>query len=233
MQIALHNRQDLQELQDRIRRERNAKQRDRCRAVLLAIEGNQTKTIMEMLGRSKNFVQRWSYAYRDSGIDAIAPGRPSGRPSKLTEIQEKQFCQRMLKGPRQGDGVCSLRAKDARRIIEQESGVHYSLPGVYDLLHRLGFSCLRPRPKHRKNDPQRCKNGLNKPPFCPNNPRKTTRQNHRDMVSRRVQSRPTGNPDTMLGADGFTANGHFDRPSTSGLKCLEQSILSQETLRHC
>ncbi len=47
MQFALRNRQDLQQLQDRIRRERNAKQRDRCHAVLLAIEGNLTKSIMQ------------------------------------------------------------------------------------------------------------------------------------------------------------------------------------------
>ncbi len=153
MQISPRNHQDLQQLQDKTRRERNAKQRDRYRAVLLALEGCQTKTIMQMLGRSKNFVQRWSYAYRDGGIDAITPQRPTGRPSKLTEIQEQQLRQRMLGGPTEDDGVCSLRGKDARRIIEQEFGVQYSLAGVYDLLHRLGFSSLQPRPKHRKNGP--------------------------------------------------------------------------------
>ncbi len=165
MQISPHKRQDLQQLQDRIRLERNAKQRDRYRAVLLALEGCQTKTIMQMLGRSKNFVQRWSYAYRDGDIDAIAPQRPSGRPSKLTEIQEQQLRQRMLGGPTQDDGVCSLRGKDARRIIEQEFGVQYSLAGVYDLLHRLGFSSLQPRPKHRKNDPQAMQEWLEQAPL--------------------------------------------------------------------
>ena len=96
MQISPHNRQDLQQLQDRIRVESNAKQRDRYRAVLLALEGCQTKTTIQMLGRSKNFLQRWSYAYRDGDVDAIAPQRPPGRPSKLTEIQEQQLRQRML-----------------------------------------------------------------------------------------------------------------------------------------
>ena len=51
MQISPHNHQDLQQLRDRSRLERNAKQRDRYRAVLLALEGCQTKTIMQMLGR--------------------------------------------------------------------------------------------------------------------------------------------------------------------------------------
>ena len=165
MLISPRHHQDLQELQDKTRRERNAKQRDRYRAVLLALEGCQTKTIMQMLGRSKNFVQRWSYAYRDGGIDAIAPQRPTGRPSKLTESQEQQLRQRMLGGPTEDDGVCSLRGKDARRIIEQEFGVQYSLAGVYDLLHRLGFSSLQPRPKHRKNDPAAMQQWLEQAPL--------------------------------------------------------------------
>ncbi|MGZ4348712.1 MAG: helix-turn-helix domain-containing protein, partial [Gaiellaceae bacterium] len=59
---------------------------------------------------------------------------------------------RLRAGPTEADGVCTLRARDIRRILQKEFGVEYSLAGVYDLLHRLGFSCLAPRPRHRKND---------------------------------------------------------------------------------
>lgn len=172
MNISIRQPQDLEQLKDHIRQERNAKQRDRYRAVLLALDGRLTSTIMQMLGRSKNFVQRWSYAYRDGGIEAIAPGRPTGRPPKLTPLQEQQFRQRMLDGPRQEDDVCTLRAKDARHIIEEELGVQYSLAGVYDLLHRLGLSCLQPRPKHRKNDLEAMKEWLEKAPLLSKKPRK-------------------------------------------------------------
>ena len=79
MHISIRQPQDLEQLRDKIRQESNSKQRDRYRAVLLALEGLLTNTIMQMLGRSKNFVQRWSYAYRDGGIEAITPGRPTGR----------------------------------------------------------------------------------------------------------------------------------------------------------
>jgi transposase len=51
------------------------------------------------------------------------------------------------------DGVCTLRAADVRRILEREFGVLYSLKGVYKLLHRLGYSSLAPRPRHRLADP--------------------------------------------------------------------------------
>lgn len=165
MDVEPHSQEDLQQLRRRIRKEGHAKQRDRYRAVLLALEGHETKAIMVMLDRGRNFVQRWTYAYRDYGIDAIAAKRQTGRPSKLTDAQEEQLRQRILSGPTQDDGVCTLRGKDACRIIEEEFGVHYSLPGVYDLLHRLGFSCLRPRPRHRKNDPQKMRQWLAEAPL--------------------------------------------------------------------
>jgi len=154
MHIPLHHEDDLAELDRRIRSEPNAKQRDRLRAVRLALDGEPTKAIVAKLGRSKDFVQSWCYAYRDGGLDAIAVKKQPGRPTKLPREQEEAFKQRMLGGPTQEDGVCTLRGRDAVRILEQEFGVHYTLDGAYDLLKRLGFSCLKPRPRHRKNDPQ-------------------------------------------------------------------------------
>ena len=69
--------------------------------------------------------------------------------------REAEFKARMAAGPTAADGgVCVLRGRDARRILAEEFGAGYSLQGVYDLLHRLGLSCLKPRPRHRKNDPE-------------------------------------------------------------------------------
>jgi len=59
---------DLKKLKEKARNEPNAKQRDRYRAVILAIEGLQTQAIMAKLDRGRNFVQRWNYRYRDGGI---------------------------------------------------------------------------------------------------------------------------------------------------------------------
>ena len=165
MDVTPHQADDLEQLRQMIRQERGAKQRDRYRAVLLALEGHRTEAIMGVLDRSKNFVQRWVYAYRDRGLSAIHPKVQSGRPRKLKAPQEAQFKQRFLGGPTAADGVCTLRAKQARRILQEEFGVHYTLPGVYDLLHRLHLSCLAPRPRHRKNDPQKMQQWLEQAPL--------------------------------------------------------------------
>lgn len=164
----IHERQegDLKQLRQRIRSEHHAQQRDRYRAVSLAIEGYETLAIQHTLCRSRGFVQRWTYAYRDGGIAALQPGKPTGAPPKLALQQQEAFKRRMLGGPTEDDaGLCTLRGRDAVRILEREFGVAYSLSGVYDLLHRLDMACLKPRPKHRKNDEQAMQQWLDEAPF--------------------------------------------------------------------
>ena len=62
-----------------IARESTAVQRDRLRSVLLVLQGRQTLEVTATVGRSRAFVQRRAYAYRDGGIEAVqgrtAPGR--------------------------------------------------------------------------------------------------------------------------------------------------------------
>ena len=174
MQITPHHPDDLEQLRQRSRQQRDAKQRDRYRAIVLAIEGRSAPEIGQILARSRRFVQLWVYAYRDHGLEAIVPKRQSGCPSKLLVAQEPAFKQRLLVGPTEADGVCTLRAKDIRHILQQEFGAEYSLPGVYDLLHRLGFSCLAPRPRHRKNDPAQMQQWVEQAPLL-------SRKRHRNI----------------------------------------------------
>jgi transposase len=145
---------DVAELTRRARAEHNALQRDRYRAVLLALDGQEAVAIAAALGRSRRSVQDWVYAYRDGGIDDLRPGRSTGRPTKLPREREAELRARLDAGPLPSDGVCTLRGRDVVRILEQEFGVRYSLDGAYDLLERLGYSCLTPRPLHEQADPQ-------------------------------------------------------------------------------
>lgn len=146
---------DRRRLGDLARREKQAVLRDRYRAVGLALDGEEAPAIAARLGRARRPVQRWVYLYRDGGLDALLP-RPRGRMRpKLPPERHEAFKRRMLAGPTEADeGRCTLRGLDAVRILEAEFGVRYSLPGVYCLLHRLGLSCLKPRPIHRKADPE-------------------------------------------------------------------------------
>lgn len=153
MHVAVREANDLKRLRSLARNEHRSKQRDRYRMVVLALEGREKLEIAALLGVAKSTVEHWVYRYRDQGIEALTPRKQCGARSKLTPAQCEAFTQRLLAGPREGDGVCTLRGKDAVRILNEEFGASYSLPGVYHMLHRLNFSCLKPRPRHEKNDP--------------------------------------------------------------------------------
>ena len=165
MRIKPHHPEDLEQLRQRGRQERDAKPRDRYRAVVLALEGRSAPEIAQILARSRRSVQLWVYAYRDRGLEGLGPKRQGGCPSKLPAAKQPSFRERLLAGPTASDGVCTLRAKDIQRILREEFAVEYTVAGVYDLLHRLGFSCLAPRPRHRKNDPAQMQQWVEQAPL--------------------------------------------------------------------
>jgi len=158
MQVTQRQPGDVAEFKRRINVERDALQRDKYRAVTLALQGQGARAIAKVLGRSRRAVQEWVYAYRDGGVDELLPGKSTGQPTKLRRDQEARLRTRLEAGPTEADGVCTLRGKDVVRILESEFQASYTLDGAYALLHRLGFSCLTPRPRHEKNDPAAVQN---------------------------------------------------------------------------
>ena len=65
-----------------------------------------------------------------------------------------RFRDRLEAGPTPEDGVCTFRCQDLRRILEEEFGVGLRRQAVYDLLHRLDYSSLMPRPQHEQANPE-------------------------------------------------------------------------------
>jgi transposase len=165
LDISLHHPDDATELARLIRQAAVAKQRDRLRAIELAVAGETTPTIMRTLKRSRGFVQRWCYVYRDHGLDAVRAQSPPGRPTRLPPQRHEAFKQRVLAGPTESDGVCTLRGRDMIEILGREFGVRYELSGVYALLGKLGLSVLTPREQHRDNDPEAMRRWEEAAPF--------------------------------------------------------------------
>jgi len=59
--------------------------------------------------------------------------------------EQQRFYQRLCAGPTDADyGVCTLRGREAQRILEVEFNRTYILGCVYDLMHRIGLSYLYP-----------------------------------------------------------------------------------------
>jgi len=128
--------------------------RERLLAVLWAVEGKSALEIARTLHRSRRSVQIWVYRYRDQGLTGLENRPRSGRPSRLKRDRLAALETRIEAGPRPEDGSCRLAGREIQRILAQEFGTVYSLAGTYRLLHRMGYSCLKPRPRHRKTDPE-------------------------------------------------------------------------------
>lgn len=161
---------DAATLDGLIRGERSAKQRDRYRVAraLLVGEGEFEMTrdqIASKLDRSRQFVDEWAGRYRRGGIATLRAKKQPGRRPKLTPVQDALLRARLDAGPTPQDKVCTLRGEDIVRIIEKELNVKHTLGGIYDVLKRIGYSSLRPRPTHRKKDPRAVEKFLERAPF--------------------------------------------------------------------
>jgi transposase len=149
MRITEHHSEE--QLQALAKSQNDARLRVQLQAIVLAKQNRPAPDIAKVLGHGRRTVQQWVHDYNAGSIEGLGDKR-GGNHRYLTEEQEQQLRQRLDAGATEEDGVCSLRAADVRAIVEKEFGKIYKPSGGYDLLHRLGYSYLCPRPRHPKSD---------------------------------------------------------------------------------
>jgi transposase len=141
----------LAELKQLEREEKQAGRSRRLRIIILALEGWTAPAIAMSVGLSRRICQRWVRRYNDDGLPGLDDQRGTGSPARpLSPEQQQQFRERLEAGPLPEDQVATLRGRDLQRILASEFGVLRCLASVYHLLHRLGYSSLRPRPRHHR-----------------------------------------------------------------------------------
>ena len=140
------------EIRKLIRKERRGKIVRRLQAILKALEGLASEEIAPQVQMSERTVRHWVALYNQQQLPGLEdqPGR--GRKKPLTPEQEEKFKARIRAGATEADGVCTLRGEDVREILKTEFNIVRGLQATYNLLHALGFSILKPRPKHPKSD---------------------------------------------------------------------------------
>jgi transposase len=159
MRVDWNDATDEQRLVELVAATPNAKQRDRYRVVLLAGRGLGGRAelgreqIAATVGRSRQFVDQWVGRYRRGGLAALVPKRQPGAARRLSPDEEAQLCAMLEAGPPPEEGIAAYNGPILRQRIELRFGKVYSLNGVYQLLHRLGYNDLMPRPRHPGTDP--------------------------------------------------------------------------------
>jgi transposase len=142
----------VQKLTNLAKSQSNPRLSRRIQAIALAQQGYSCPEIVQITGNSRRAIQAWVAKYNAQGIEGLKERPGKGRRPKLPAAKYQKFRSRLDAGPTEKDRTATLYGKDIQRILEREFGVVYSLNGVYQLLHRLGYSCLTPRPRHEQAD---------------------------------------------------------------------------------
>jgi putative transposase len=107
--------------------------------------------IAAVVGCSQVTVSKWISKYKSGRTLETLPR--SGRPTKLTQARlTKLRAKLVLEVKKANKKYCSLSTKELGNIIKEEVGRAYSLRHVERVMHKLGFSLVRPRPQHVRHD---------------------------------------------------------------------------------
>lgn len=135
-----------------VRKQKDGRVRQRLMAIKFILKGQTIPHVASRMDIAERPLRKWLHRFNKDGPSGLYDAPRSGQPPKIDAKQIETFKQRVRQGIAEQDNVCSLRGKDLQHILQKEFNAKYSLGGTYFLLHRLGFSCLCPRPQHPQAD---------------------------------------------------------------------------------
>ena len=134
-----------------VKRETDERVRKRMQGLSLLKQGWKVYNVAEAMLVTPRTIENWVHRYNHEGVEGLQEKPKSGAPVKLKNTVD--FCRRLDTGAKvKTDQISTFHGKDIQRILKDDFGVQYALSGVYCLLHRLGYSSLKPRPYHAKSD---------------------------------------------------------------------------------
>lgn len=137
---------EIAELEKTHRSLRDKRQADRVKAVIALSKGWSAAQIADILLFDEKTSQHYFDRYQQGGLQALLEDNYSGAEPKLDAHQMSEL-EDFLEDPILPD------AKSVINHIDKQYRVLYSLSGITDLLHRLGFSYKKPTPVPGKQDP--------------------------------------------------------------------------------
>jgi len=115
-------------------------------------EGKKQEYIAGVIGCSQATISKWISRYKSGRTLETLPR--SGRPTKLNKARLKKLRSKLLSEVKKvNKKYCSLSTKQLAGMIKKEVGREYSMRHVERIMHKLGFSLIKPRAKHIKQDP--------------------------------------------------------------------------------
>lgn len=129
----LLNEQQRQELKEAHRCESKRQYADRIKAVLLLDVGWSASKIAEALLLDERSVWNYKKLYEEGGIDFLCSANHQGRQCRLTVEQQEELMEHLRT-------ELYSTALEVSLYVRQTYGVSYSISGMRDFMHSLGFS---------------------------------------------------------------------------------------------
>jgi len=144
--LALADHLTESELWKKIRHERDASVRDRCRAILWVHQGENRDVIAKRLGIGRNTLCRWVKRYNSSGEPGLhrQPGQGRRRtvtPDKLEKIKGWVNTE---------EGVWTLKRMSAK--LKEEEGISVTPQAIWCRLRESRWSWKTGRPTNPEGD---------------------------------------------------------------------------------
>jgi transposase len=140
------SKEKIAELEKLHRSLRDKRQADRVKAVIALSKGWSSAQVAEILLFDEKTSRHYFDRYQKGGLEALLDDNYTGAEPKLNEHQISELDAHL-------EEHIFLDAKSVVDHIYKRYGVHYSVSGVTDLLHRLGFSYKKPTHVPGKQDP--------------------------------------------------------------------------------
>jgi transposase len=138
-----------------VRRDLEALERRRLRAVALLDQGLNESEVARRLKVSHTSVNRWTRVLAKEGSKGLKQAGRAGRKPRLSAEDLKRLEQGLLKGPEALGYESPLWTLwRVGHLIEKEFGVRYHNGHVWRILRQLQWSCQRPVGRAReRNEP--------------------------------------------------------------------------------
>ena len=120
--------------------------------VFIKRKGNMSiRKICDLMNMSYTTVRQWLWRATDMGLKGRYDKVRPGMQCKLDDSQLECLRADLIAGPQKCGFTSNVwTARLVLIYVKKKYGVMYANSGMYDLLHRIGFSCKKPRPRHPK-----------------------------------------------------------------------------------
>ncbi len=135
-------------------KERDSRVKERLLMIIHTKEGRTTREVAGIVKKSYVSVANWVNRFNKEGLAGLKNKQRSGKPPKMEEEQFKTLESDLEKSPKEfGYKQTFWNTKLIRIHILQYYITSYSDRHVQRLMHKFGYSLIKPRPRHFKRNP--------------------------------------------------------------------------------